>query len=404
MTPAATPPETGTRADHPQPGRRRVLATLCATEIVSWGVLYYAFPVLLTDISTDTGWSKSLLTAGFSAGLLTAAVVGIPVGRWLDRYGPRWIMSGGSILTAPALALIAAAPSPPVFVCGWLLAGVAMGAVLYPPAFAAVTRWYGPQRVRALTTLTLAAGLASTVFAPLTAALSVRFDWRETYLVLALILAVITVPGHLWGLRGPWPGVTRTHQPVAANPTSVSRSLPFLMLLLGFGLVSFTAFAVVINLVPLLLERGISAGTAAVALGLGGAGQVLGRVAYPALTRRFGVRTRTTAILLAIAGTSALLGWLTTAAALVAAAIIAGMARGLFTLLQATAISDRWGTAHYGQLSGILAAPITFATAIAPWAGTALAGLTGSYAVAFFLLAGIGVLGTAASYVSTSVR
>ena len=27
-------------------GLRRVLVVLCVTEIVSWGVLYYAFPVL----------------------------------------------------------------------------------------------------------------------------------------------------------------------------------------------------------------------------------------------------------------------------------------------------------------------------------------------------------------------
>ena len=58
------------------------------------------------------------------------------------------------------------------FFAGWVLAGVAMGAVLYPPAFAALTRWHGPDPVRALTVLTLAGGLASTVFAPLTAALA----------------------------------------------------------------------------------------------------------------------------------------------------------------------------------------------------------------------------------------
>lgn len=43
--------------------------------------------------------------------------------------------------------------------------------------------------------LTLAAGLASTVFAPLSVALADRFDWRTTYLVLAAVLAVITIPG-----------------------------------------------------------------------------------------------------------------------------------------------------------------------------------------------------------------
>ena len=32
-------------------GLRRVLVVLCVTEIVSWGVLYYAFPVLAPAIT-----------------------------------------------------------------------------------------------------------------------------------------------------------------------------------------------------------------------------------------------------------------------------------------------------------------------------------------------------------------
>lgn len=36
-------------------GLRRVLVVLCVTEITSWGILFYAFPVLLGAIATDTG-------------------------------------------------------------------------------------------------------------------------------------------------------------------------------------------------------------------------------------------------------------------------------------------------------------------------------------------------------------
>ncbi|MGW4589668.1 MFS transporter, partial [Amycolatopsis thermoflava] len=142
-------------------GLRRVLVTLCVTEITSWGVLYYAFPVLATDIARATGWSPSWITAGFSGGQLVAALAGIPVGRWLDRHGPRWLMTGGSVLAVPAVVAIATAQNLGWFVAAWLLAGVAMGATLYPPAFAALTRWYGPRRVGALTVVTLVAGLAS---------------------------------------------------------------------------------------------------------------------------------------------------------------------------------------------------------------------------------------------------
>ena len=77
---------------------------------------------------------------------------------------------------------------------------------------------------------------------------------------------------------------------------------------------------------------------------------------------------------------------------LVAVAMLAGAARGVFTLLQATAISDRWGAVHYGRLNGLLSAPALTATALAPWAGAALAGTLGGYPAVFATLAGLAVL------------
>ena len=64
----------------------------------------------------------------------------------------------------------------------------------------------------------------------------------------------------------------------------------------------------------------------------------------------------------------------------------------MFTLVQATAVSDRWGTLRFGHLNGILSAPIMLATAAAPWLGSALAQMLGSYALAFLVLAGTAVL------------
>lgn len=59
--------------------------------------------------------------------------------------------------------------------------------------------------------------------------------------------------------------------------------------------------------------------------------------------------------------------------------------------ITATAVGDRWGDAHYGRLSGLVAAPTTLATALAPWAGAAAEAL-GGYPVVFGLLAGIAVV------------
>jgi MFS family permease len=379
-------------------GLRRVLVVLCVTQITSWGVLYYAFPVLAPSIAADTGWSVSTVTAAFSLGLIVAALVGIPAGRWLDRSGPRAVMTLGSVVAVPAVLGISVATSLPGFFAAWLLAGAAMSGVLYPPAFAALTRWWGPRRVTALTALTLLAGLASTIFAPLTAALLERLGWRHTYLALAVILAIVTIPAHLFGLRGRWPDAEpgQLAEHTDHTPGAIARSRPFILLVLAVGLGAFTAFAVVVNQVPLLIERGLSTSTAAWALGLGGLGQVLGRLGYRRLTEATSVRVRGVLILALVAAAAGLLALLPgPAALLIAAAMLAGSARGVFTLLQATAISDRWGAAHYGRLNGLLSAPAMLATALAPWAGAAVAQSLGGYPPLFWLLAAIATLAAA---------
>ncbi|TDD83816.1 MFS transporter [Actinomadura darangshiensis] len=369
------------------------LAALCVTEITSWGVLYYAFPVLAPAITHDTGWSTSAIMAGFSAALIVAALGGIPVGRALDRRGPRALMTGGSVLAVLAILGVAAAPNLWCFTAAWLLAGVAMSAVLYQPAFAALTRYYAPHHLGALTTVTLVAGLASTVFAPLTDALSAHLPWRGVYVVLAVVLAVVTVPLHLFALRRPWPspeavmdgqrGRSRDRGAMSATV----RSRPFLLLAAALTLSAFAMFAVTINLIPLLISRGADASIAAWALGLGGVGQVTGRLGYRALARRTSVRVRTVWILAMSAATTAALATIPgPIALLITVAFLAGMMRGIGTLLQATAVSDRWGTASYGALSGILAAPITTATAISPFAGAALAAALGGYPHMFLVL------------------
>lgn len=368
-----------------------VLPALCVTQIVSWGILYYAFPVLNPQITAATGWPVQATTAAFSLALAVSALAGIRVGRILDRRGPRAVMTIGSTLGVISLTTVSAAPDLAVFTAGWMLAGLAMAATFYQPAFAALTRWWAPDHVRALTVVTLAGGLASTVFAPLTAALADHLSWRHTYLVLAGVLAAVTIPVHALALGAPWP-----HAPAAAASRAgeaaaeIGRSRPFLLLAAAFTLSAFAMYAVVVALVPLLLERGYTAGQAAWVLGIGGAGQTLGRTLYAALARRTTATARTT-ILIALGGLSTAAFAVVPGpyALLIALSVAAGMVRGNLTLLQATAVTDRWGATHYGRLSGLLAAPATTAAALAPFAGAALTAPLGGYGPLFLLLAAV---------------
>lgn len=261
MTDALTTSAATGAGDRSRP--RAALPALCLTQVVSWGIVYYAFPVLNPEITQATNWSAGATTAAFSLGLVVSALAGIRVGRILDRRGPRAVMTIGSALGAASLLVVATAPNLPVFFVGWALAGLAMAATFYQPAFAALTRWWAPDHIRALTIVTLAGGLASTVFAPLTALLADHLSWRHTYLVLAAILATVTIPAHALALRAPWPEAPPGTAHAATGESRAERSRPFLLLAAAFTLSAFTMYAVVVALVPLLLECGYTTNQAA---------------------------------------------------------------------------------------------------------------------------------------------
>jgi MFS family permease len=358
------------------------LTALCITQTVGYGLLYYSLLVAVEPISEQTGWSSAIITTAFSAGLVASALVGIVVGRMLDRRGPRVLMTVGSAIGVLGLVLVALAPNLWVFFLAWIVAGIGQATTLYQPAFAVITRWYGEDRVRPLTVVTLVAGFASTIFAPLVAGLLDSLDWRQTYLVLAGILAVTTVPLHFFFLNHSW--APRPQQDARAVPQQsvreIVRSRRFISLEIVMLLVELSLYTVTLSAIPLFLERGMDYGTAAVTFGLLGAGQVLGRLAFGLLPRGSAPWTKT--LVIAAGGVLCLVlyaavpgpSWL-----LVVVSLLAGGVRGCLTLLQATSVADRWGTANFGTLNGIFSAPLTAAGAITPALGPLLAGALGGY-------------------------
>jgi predicted MFS family arabinose efflux permease len=151
---------------------------------------------------------------------------------------------------------------------------------------------------------------------------------------------------------------------------------------------AFGMYAATINLVSLLTSRGMRTELAAVGLGLYGAGQVLGRLGYGRLTASTSPLARTVAVVASGAAATVALGVIPgLAALLIGVAVVAGAVRATFTLIQATAVADRWGTRDFGQMNGIFIAPVTAVIALAPGGGTLIGGPARRVPVAYALLA-----------------
>jgi hypothetical protein len=100
-------------------------------QIVAWGILYYAFSVVIGPMQAGTGWSKTFVNGGLSLGLLVWGLCALPVGAWIQRKGGREIMTLGSLLGDGALLAMGSLVNPAAYLVCLIILGASMASVSY---------------------------------------------------------------------------------------------------------------------------------------------------------------------------------------------------------------------------------------------------------------------------------
>ncbi|HZF34121.1 MAG TPA: MFS transporter, partial [Candidatus Angelobacter sp.] len=266
-----------------------LVLALALAQLVAWGTFYYAFAILMTPMATEFGWSKPAMNGALSLGLAVTGLASFGIGRRIDRHGGRVLMTVGALFGAVLLVLWSQITALWQLYVLWVGIGAVCATILYDPVFAVVARAFAADYRRAITTITLLGGLASTVFIPATQALVAFFGWRHALLGLALIELPICA-GIPWILlRGRETAVAATAVSTESRSVGiVARAMrqPVYWLLVA-SFISFALFytALLFNLVPLLRERGFTTGQAVAVYACIGPSQVAGRIVLLTLER-----------------------------------------------------------------------------------------------------------------------
>jgi MFS family permease len=351
-----------------------IILALGTTQTLAWASSYYLPAILADPIAHDLGISSNWLFAAFSASLLISALLGPRVGRQIDLFGGRQVLSASNLILAAGLAVLGLAGSIPVLIAAWLLLGVGMGLGLYDAAFGALGRIYGDRARRAITGITLLAGFASTIGWPLTAWGLHTIGWRETCFAWAAAHIVIGLPLNLIFL----PSVTGAR---AAAVVTIKPHLPIdrTMVLLAFAFAAAWSVtgAMAAHLPRIMEAAGASSAQAITAGALIGPAQVLARILeagflsryHPLLSTRLACLTHPIgAGILALAGGGAagVFG------------VFHGAGNGILTIARGTLPLAIFGPENYGYRLGLLGAPARMAQAAAPLAFGLLIDVIGS--------------------------
>lgn len=387
------------------PYRWRLVAALAISQTVGYGVLYYVFSVFLIPTAHDLHTSTPVVTGALTCSLLVGAVAAVPVGRHLDRRGGRALMSAGSIAASVLVAAWSQVGSVWQLYAVWIGIGIASAAVLYEAAFAVIVSWFDAgSRSKALLSVTIVAGFASSIFLPAAGFLLADLGWRDAVLVLAAVHAALTIPFHLL--------IRRPSQPLAKlardahgrrrEVVAVALRDPAFWMLGGSLIAQGAAvFVMGVLLVAALRELGHSATFAATAAGLLGVLSVSGRLAFTAAGRRASATDIAAAVFTIQAvgvGLLPLIGKNTLGA--LACILVFGLGFGVSTLIRPAVLAARYGTEAFATLSGVLTTPLTLVKALAPLGAAAWAATAHSYTPPLVASAACCLVGAAAMAVT----
>jgi MFS family permease len=346
-----------------------LIGSLGFTLIASYGSLLYAFSLLAPEIHRTLGWRMELVFGAFSWGLLVAGLSSTPTGLLIDRFGGRFVMAAGSLICGAGLIGLSQVQALWQYYAAWTVLGVGMALVFYEAAFATINRAWTTDARSGISTVTLIAGFASTVFWPLTLKLNTMLGWRDTYLVYGVLQLVVCFPLHYLLSAPPVRAPTPSHPTTSRSYSlrEVVREPRFWKLACAFATNSFIFSALAVHLIPLLHKMGHPIATVVLFAAFIGPMQVAGRVGEMVFARRAApevVGKLTFAMLPAALAVLLFLGieqWV-----VAAFCGLYGLSNGILTIVRGTVPQKLFGRENYGAIAGALAGPTLMAQAAGP--------------------------------------
>jgi MFS family permease len=247
--------------------------------IVAYGSWFYGFGVLLDDMAADFGSGVGILTMGYTIAQILTGVLGMWVGRTLDRHGARRPFALGAIIGPSVVIASTFADSPALFAAVFGIGGGVIGASsFYHLTQTVAARLSSGHEARAIAQLTIWGAFSSPILIPVTELLRSWIGWRDTVRVSVVVVGVVLVVAAVFVDRD---GVSRSTSPSASSRLAVVgawqepvvRRYAFSSLASSFG----TSIIMVLQ-IPAMVAGGLERSTAASMAGARGFAQLFGRL------------------------------------------------------------------------------------------------------------------------------
>ncbi|HLG60073.1 MAG TPA: MFS transporter [Vicinamibacterales bacterium] len=330
---------------------------------------------------------------------LIGALFCIGIGKLIDRAGSRIVLTATALalgLTVMAMSQSAGAIAILVFVT--LTRGFGQSA-LSVISLAMVGKWFRRRLTRAMAIYALVMSIGFMAAFPLVGALVQASGWRTAWATIGVCLVFGLAPlAWLFDRSSPEaigvevdggdePEAQTSESGVHATLGGALRSPAFWVFALASSVYGLVASGIGLLNESILAERGFTPDVYYRALAVTAITGLIGNFAAGAVAGRISLRSILVTALLVLAAGLAALAHVSTPAHVMAQAVAMGVAGGFIMVVFFSFWGRAYGRAHLGRIQGAAQILTVIASAVGPLFLALWSDATGSYAVAFYVLA-----------------
>ncbi len=157
------------------------------------GGILLSFTALFEPIANEMGWSYTHISLAASLRGLESSLLAPLIGIFADRWGPRRLIFGGSIIIAIGLILLSNTTSLTTYYIAFLIIALGISGCAVTAMMTAISNWFRKK-------VGTASGIVSAGYAfgglliPVIVLLIETYEWRMTVILIALGMLVTIIP------------------------------------------------------------------------------------------------------------------------------------------------------------------------------------------------------------------
>jgi MFS family permease len=160
---------------------------------VASGIGFYGHGVILDPLRTLHGWSKATISSAVTLYFFTSGIMGMIIGRQIDRYGPKWVLIIGSLIIAAGFVLLGNIKTVWQLYALYFIMALGFSCTSLVPANTLITNWFIRKRGFAMSLTNTGLSAGGIVLVPFASYIITRWGLEVALPVLGTIYGVVVI-------------------------------------------------------------------------------------------------------------------------------------------------------------------------------------------------------------------